>query len=327
MVRVLSKETVSELVNLEEMLTVIHQALVKQVRGEVVRPERPHFPVGTGLDSDRPTEPLGMGLTMPAYIHGADYYATKLVGFYEENPDRGLPTINAQIVLTDAETGLPLSFMDGTHVTSARTGCVGGIATRALAVDPVRVGVFGAGTQARWQVRAIAAATEVESVRVFSPSDSKYDCAADLDNELDVNVSAVDSPEETVAEATVVVCATTSTSPVFPGHVLDPGTLVVGVGSFRSDMQELDRRTFERATRVFADVPEEVAETGDFLSSNLNESDLVPFGRVLEEAIGRESVDEIIVVESVGSAVFDAAAAATVYDLAVEEGVGKTIDL
>ncbi|NEU58873.1 ornithine cyclodeaminase family protein [Halorussus sp. MSC15.2] len=333
MVRILSDSQVADCLDLADLLPVVREAFVKQGRGEVERPDRPHFPVGAGLDGP---DPAGTGLVMPAYLHGAAFYATKLVGVHEGNAERGLPTVNAQIALTEAGTGLPAAYLAGTRITNARTGCIGGLAAAELAVTPaapdsgLTLALLGAGTQARWQARAIADATDLESVRIYSPSDSKDDCVADLREELDLPPDAIvtaDSPEDAVRGANVVVTATTATDPVFPGAALDPGALVVAVGAYTAEMRELDAETFERASRVFADVPEEVAEIGDALEADLAADDLVPFSAVLEGRAGRDSGDDILVVESVGTAVLDAAAAEHVFGVAEEKGVGIEVSL
>ncbi|WP_276299842.1 ornithine cyclodeaminase family protein [Halorussus lipolyticus] len=332
MVRVLSDSDVADCLDLEDLLPVVHEAFVKQGRGEVERPERPHFPVGAGLsasdagDGDG-SEPKGTGLVMPAYLHGARFYATKLVGVHEDNADRGLPTVNAQLALTEADTGLPAGYFAGTRITNARTGCIGGLAARELAEEPVTLGLLGAGTQARWQARAIDAATVLESVRVYSPSDSKEACADDLRSELGVDAEAVESPESAVSGANVVVTTTTATEPVFPGDALEPGTLVVAVGAYTAEMRELDTETFERASQIFADVPEEAAEIGDTLAAEIGADDLVPLSEVFEDRAGRDSEGEIIVVESVGTAVLDAATGEYVFEEAEEQGVGEQVEL
>ncbi|XVH31145.1 ornithine cyclodeaminase family protein [Haloferacaceae archaeon DSL9] len=319
--RILSESDVAAVLDLESLLPTLADAFVKQYRGEVVRPERPHFPVGAGIEGP---EPLGTGLTMPAYIEGADYFATKLASVHPGNVDRDLPTVNATVALTDARTGLPAAYMAGTRITSARTGCIGGLAARELAIDPVRIGVIGAGTQARWQVRAIGAAREVDAVRIYSPSDSRERCAADL-REDGFDASAVATPEAAVSDATIVVTATTSTEPTFDGSLLDPGTLVVAVGAYTGSMRELDSTTVDRADRLIADVPEEAAETGDFPAHGADA--FTPLGAVLAGDEGRQTNAEIVVVSSVGSAVLDAATAAFVYDAAVEADRGTDVSI
>jgi alanine dehydrogenase len=320
MVRVLGDDDVAAVLSLPELLPVVEEAFRAQGRGDVERPPRPHFPVGEGIENG----PLGTGLTMPAYVHGDEYFATKLVAVHDGNERRGLPTVNAQVAVTDAATGEPVAFLAGNRITSARTGCIGGLAARDLASPPVRLGVVGAGTQARWQTRAVAAATDVDSVRIYSPSDSRFACAADL-REEGLDAEAVDSPTEAVADATVVVTATTSTEPVFPGEALAPGALVVAVGAYTAEMRELDGDTVERASRVFADVPAEAVETGDL--PGFDADDVIPLSSVFEGEAGRESDDEILVVKSVGTAVLDAATASHVYDRAVESDVGVTVEL
>lgn len=323
MLRVLSDPDVAAVLDLHELLSVVEHAFVKQGRGEVERPDRPHFPVGTGIEGDHP---LGTALTMPAYIHGAQYVATKLASVHEGNADRGLPTVNATIALSDATTGLPAAYMAGTRITNARTGCIGGLAARALANTdgPVTLGIVGSGTQARWQARAIAAAVDVDDVRVYSRSESRAACAADL-REDGLDATAVDTAETAVSGASVVVTATTSTEPVFEGDALDPGTLVVAVGAYTPSMRELDATTVERAARVFADIPAEAAATGDL--PTLDAADLIPLSAVFDGAAGREQTDEILVVASVGSAVLDAAAAEHLLGRAESSDVGTTVTL
>lgn len=321
MVRILSEEEVEGLLEFPSLLSVVEDAFVKQGRGEVERPERPHFPVGTGLEGD---EPLGTGLTMPAYVHGAECYATKLASVHPGNPERGLPTVNAQVALTDARTGRSRAYVAGTALTNARTGCIGGLAARDLAADPIALGIVGAGTQARFQARAIAAASEVDSIRVYSPSDSRERCAADLRG-IAPSVRAVDSSEGAVKGANVVCTATTATEPVFPGEALDPGALVIAVGAYDAGMRELDDETIRRAESVIADVPEEAIHTGDLRESGLSVEALVPLSAVFEGSFERP--EGIVVVSSVGSAVLDAAGAGFVLERAEREEVGETVPL
>lgn len=321
MIRVLTEEDVATVLELPELLPVVAEAIRKQDRGEIERPERPHFPVGTGLGPDS-GEALGTALTMPAYLHGADNYATKLASVHSDNPERDLSTVNAQVTLTDATTGQPVAYMAGNRITNARTGCIGGLSAQALADPPVVMGVIGAGTQARWQAQAIAAAMDVATVRVYSPSDSKHDCAADL-REAGLDAEASDTTVETVRDADVVVTATTATEPVVPTDALVPNAVVVAVGAYTGEMQELEPATLTDADAVFADVPVEAAETGDAHAASLTVDDLRPLSAAFDE----QSREGRRVVLSVGSAVFDAATADHVHEQAAAEGVGRVIDL
>ncbi|MFC6786765.1 ornithine cyclodeaminase family protein [Halobaculum halobium] len=323
---VFDDDAVATLLSLDALLPVIEEAFLKQGRGEVERPERPHFPVGEGLDGR--AGPAGTALAMPAYVHGDPAYATKLASVHPGNADPAVdrPTVQAQVLLTDAANGAPLALFAGERITNARTGCIGGLAARGLAAGTgsVDLAVIGAGEQARWQTRAIDVARGVAGARIYSPTpDSREGCAADLRAE-GLDASAVESPEAAVRDADVVVTATTSETPVFPGEALAAGTLVVAVGAYEAGMCELDRTTFERADRVFADVPEEVAGIGDVVANEVDPDRLTPLSALFEGEAGRERDDEVIVVESVGSAVLDAATANHLWREA-SEGDGREI--
>lgn len=321
MVRILTDRQIEELLVLEELFDPIRDALQKQAAGTVERPDRPHYPIGTGIRNDTAT---GTGLVMPAYIHGSRYAGTKLVTVHEENPTQGLPTVRAQIVLTEVMTGTPVAFMAGTRITNARTACVGAIAADQFASDPVRLALFGAGTQARWQARAIDRIRNITDVWVYSPSDSRQACADDLRAE-GIPATAVDSPADALADATVVVTATTSREPVFDADQLGPVEAIIAVGAFNEDMQELSPTVVDRISWRYADVPAEAALTGDFRDTAVSAADLTPLGL----AVGQRSpsTDQSVLIKSVGSAVFDVAAASAVYQTAVTEDVGTVLSL
>lgn len=322
-VRVISETIVERHLNLGSLVDVVADTLVKQAGGEVERPDRPHFPVGKGLDGPDAT---GTAIAMPAYVHGAKRYATKLVGVNEGNADRGLPTINAQIALTDARTGLPEALVAGTMTTNARTGCIGALAVQDLPPDPLTLGVIGAGAQARWQTRAIATVAGLENVRVYSPSESRDRCAADLSNE-GIPARPVEKPAMAVRGADAVVIATPATEPVFPATALGDEALVVAIGAFTEQMRELESTVIEGAETVFADVPSEVIETGDFRPTTLTESDLIEFGTILGDNTWEPAAGTRTVVASVGSATLDAAATDAIYRRVVEANDGTEVDL
>ncbi len=312
MVDYYDEDAVTSVLDLEALLPVIEDAFIAQHEGRVERPPRPHYPIGVGREP-APTEPTGTGLCMPAYIHGSPYAVTKLATVFEGNTAKNLPTVSAQILVHDADDGQARALLAATAITNARTGCIGGLGAQKLASDPVSLAVFGAGTQARWQTRAIDAATDLESVSIYAPSDSRERCAQELDGQLDAPVSAVSSPKAALEEATVIVTATTATEPVFDGRDLNPGTLVIAVGAYTATMRELDDHTIERAHTVYADVPEEAIETGDLRDHTTLEP--VPFGECcLEGATAATDDGDITVLKSVGTAVLDAATVAFVLE-------------
>jgi alanine dehydrogenase len=82
----------------------------------------------------------------------------KLVTYYGGNAARGRPTLYATYCLMDHATGEPLALLEGTFLTALRTGATSALAARFLArPDSRRAVCFGAGVQAGFQLRCLAA--------------------------------------------------------------------------------------------------------------------------------------------------------------------------
>jgi ornithine cyclodeaminase/alanine dehydrogenase-like protein (mu-crystallin family) len=195
-----------------------------------------------GLDPetalDRSMVPVGSGqlLLMPAETGSA--VGVKLAAVAPDNPRRSLPRIQALYVLLDKETLTPVAVIDGTALTTVRTPALSAVAVRHLApAGATHLVVFGSGPQA-WG--------HVEALRVVRPLDSVTVVARDLagaealaarvrGSGLEASVGGPDS----VADADVVVCATTASSPLFDAASLRPEACVVAVGSHEPDRREL----------------------------------------------------------------------------------------
>ena len=126
---------------------------------------RAHVPVRISA----PIEQGGLAVAMPASLDGSRYFTVKVVGVAPGARAKGLPFINATVLLGDAETGAPLAILEGTALTTLRTGAAGGVAARALAAPDASVlALFGAGAQARTQLAAALAVRPIAEVRVVT---------------------------------------------------------------------------------------------------------------------------------------------------------------
>ena len=73
-------------------------------------------------------------MAMPAYVGGRfNVSGVKWYGSNIINPSRGLPRSILMMMLNDPDTCEPIALMSGNLVSSVRTGCVPGVATRYLA--------------------------------------------------------------------------------------------------------------------------------------------------------------------------------------------------
>src|SRR5947207_1303889 len=61
------------------------------------------------------------------------------------------------------------------------------------------------------------------------------------------------NPDEVAAEKDIVICATSSRTPLFEGRVLDEGTHLNVIGSNFSNKAEIDLTTVQRADTIVCD--------------------------------------------------------------------------
>jgi ornithine cyclodeaminase len=278
--------------------------------------------VAAGLDRSPIRSRIAMGtgdlLLMPGVREGGAGASVKLVTVMPGNPARGLPLIHAVVAWLDADSGEPLAILDGPTVTAMRTGAASGVSTRLLARPDARVlGLFGAGAQAAWQVRAVMTARQITEIRVYArTAEHREDFAAGLADELGpaVRVVAAESPEATVRGADVVCCATTSFEPIFSAEWVDPGTHISAVGSFQKGMVELPPQLFADAALVAVDSrAAALEEAGDLLAAietgRLAADQFVEIGSLDREWVSTRDPAAITVFKSVGLAIQDLATA------------------
>mgnify|MGYP001196896181 CR=1 FL=1 len=207
------------------------------------------------------------------------------------------------------------ALIDGNRITDLRTAATAVVAVDALSpARPLRVGVIGSSSLARNTLQALAAVGEVAAARVFSPSpDNRQRFADDFRASHGFDISAVDSPQAAVSGADVVLCAARSRdeSSVFLGEWLQPGMVVVSVGSTLPEQREVDVDAMARATLIVADMSEEIVhDTGDAIAAAKAGVDVA--GKTVDLAdvisgrvVGRRSAADVIFYKSVGTALQD----------------------
>ena len=255
-------------------------------------------------------------LLMPGVREGGSGTTVKLVTIMPQNPGRGLPTLHAVVVWIDGATGAPIALLDGSAVTAMRTGAASGVATRLLArPEAATLGIIGAGGQAEWQIRAVVAARPIRQVLVHARTPAAREAFAErMAAETGLEVTAVASARDAVADADVVCCATTSSDPVFAAERIRPGTHVNGIGAFRLGMVELPPELFARASLVAVDSREAAAaEAGDVMAAVerglIGLDDLVEIGSISPDWSATRDGQAITAFKSVGLAIQDVAAA------------------
>ena len=140
---------------------------------------------------------------------------------YKAYPSFGGPGSAKMIVmLYDYETGGLLSCMEASRLGQIRTGAASGVATKYMAKeDAAIVAVIGSGFQARTQLEAVCSVRDIKAVKVFSRREERREEFAKRSSEsLNVEVKAVDSAQECVGGADVVIVITSAREPALLGE-------------------------------------------------------------------------------------------------------------
>ena len=266
--------------------------------------------------------PGGFLGAMPGYAAGV--LETKLVTVFHDNEARGLPSHQALIALFDPATGAPLALMDGTHITAVRTAATSALATRLLArPDTSVLAIIGAGVQGRSHADLLPRVRNVTEIRVASRDPQK---AKGLAQEVGGRADA--SFEEIVRGADIVCVCTDASTPVIKREWLDRGTHVNSVGASPKG-GELDRATVTagllavESRTAFQPPPAGAAEL-----EGLDPQAAVELGELLGGSReGRADDEQITVYKSMGHASEDAVAAKLVLEAAVQQGIGREVEL
>ncbi|WP_173922952.1 ornithine cyclodeaminase family protein [Agromyces sp. Marseille-P2726] len=243
-------------------------------------------------DPARISVPLAHGefLLMPS--QGPGVAGVKLLTVAPGNPERDLPRVQAVYLLCDAETLTPRALLDGSALTTLRTPALSAVAARHLAPsEPARVVVFGSGPQAWGHVHALAAVRELAEVVVAGRSAARAEeLAVRLRTE---GFAARAGSGNAVADATIVVCATTASEPVFDGALVRDDAFVVAVGSHERDRRELDGELVGRSQVVVEDVATALREAGDIVMAiDEGQTDAAALEPLAEIVRGAASVDQ-----------------------------------
>ena len=259
----------------------------------------------TSADPARSVVPVAHGqlLLMPSQTH--DAVGVKLASVAPGNPELGLPRIQAVYVLFDSVTLAPVALLDGVALTSLRTPAMSALAVRHLAVaEASRLVVFGSGPQAAGHVEALRAVRDVHDVVIVGRDRGR---AAALADAVGGRVGSVAD----VAQADIVVCATSSADALFDGALVRGGACVIAVGSHEPHVRELDEGLMQRAHVVVEDVATAMREAGDVIRAGLGAEQLTPISDVVTGRMAFAD-DAPRVFKSVGMAWQDLAVAAEV---------------
>lgn len=323
----LSRDDVEALaVPLEDVLEAVEAVVRAQGEGQVtLDPRVQHVP--------DPAFP-GHFNVLRATVWPLGVSGVKVVGDYVENYRVGLPSELALVTLYDPRTGVPLAVVDATEITERRTGALTALGARELARPGSKVlGHIGARGTAFSNVVMLDHYFDFDEIRVTSKRrESRERFGGDLAEALQKPIQVVETIEEAVVGADVVVEATrlTEPQPLLKTAWLETCTLLVPYGA--KSVLELD--VLETMDKVLVDDWAQCKRDDPFgalrphVQAGLLTGETL-YGELAEVVAGRkpgrEGDDERILFWHRGLATTDVALAHLLVGRAAEQGLGTKL--
>ncbi len=294
----LTAEDVEKLLDLDELISTMRDALIALSAGKVVQPVR------TVLTTTNP--PAWFGL-MPAIYE--DVMGAKLVTVFPKNAGTQLGTHQAIIQLFSAKTGEPLATLDGRVITAWRTAAVSALATQILAPPYARVlTILGSGVQARTHLAALKRVRNFAEVRIWSRTPEH---AARFAKETGAEPRAL---EDAVRGADVICTVTHSSEAFVRGEWLKPRVHINAVGAVGLVARELDDSVMDQAAVIVEQRAAAVVESAEIIGSA--SPIYAELGELLAQAKPLPTAPKTIY-KSLGVAIEDVSAARRIWQKAV----------
>jgi len=312
---VLTRSEVERVATMELAVAAVEDAFAAFGRGEASMPPKIYLSIE---DHD------GDFRAMPARL--GDSAGIKWVNVHPQNRKRhGLPTVMAVYLLNDPASAFPLAVMDGTLLTSLRTGAAGAIASKYLArVAPRSVAFIGCGAQAL----SLHGSHRV----VFGELESlAYDRDAAAARRFADRVGAAVVSLEEAAGADIVCTSTPSRTPIVRAGWIRPGAHINAMGADAPGKRELSTQTL-RSAAVYVDDVHQATASGEinipFAGGELSLDDLAgTLGEVVAGVLPKPEISTTTVFDSTGLAVQDVSLARAIYDAARSQSIGQELDL
>lgn len=321
----LSNEEVKGLLDLAQAIEITEQALRDHSDGMVIWSK----PEDLAIKPERGWQSWVTGCALTSSpVAGFRIRAIKAEGG-SRDPSRPPHGPRRILILSDREGGEILAIMDEDWCHAVRTGAAATVACRALARrGAATLAMLGAGDTARATLPVMAKAFRLAEVRVTSRSpESRETYAKELGKHLNIRIRPVDSTEEALQGAEMVISATTASKPFVREEWLEEGVFVYSIGKH----QEMEDAVYKKADKFIVDSWEHCKKKSD-LERMLKEGLLTKNDVYAElpdlitgHKPGRESDRERIFMRAIGLVNQDIAIADWVYRHALEVGVGTVL--
>lgn len=334
----LDKAHVEQICRDIDSIAVIREVFLMHGLEQTVLPEEAYL--SWVNDQGEPVRSLGM----PGYLGGISRVAgIKIINGNICNPARGIPRASGLTLLYDDTTAQVTCVMEAAYLSSLRTASVTALAVELLQGPPVTsVALIGAGVLAKAHIELLVKKLpHLQRILIFDLSHQRVAALqSDLSELLQthhVTLQETSTAEAAIRPAQLIIPVTTVTMGYIQFEWLAPGSILVNVSLddplpevvmkattivvddwnlVKKDQRRLLGRMY-RDGRLLG--PDELSEE---LSPACRRVDMQLGDLVTGKRVGRQSQDDIILVNPFGLSLEDLALAARVYQKARELNVG-----
>lgn len=251
-------------------------------------------------------------------------------GYWPGNINKGLTNHQSTIFLFDASTGQCSAIVGGNLLTALRTAAAAAVSASRLAREDSKIlGIVGAGHQAAFQLKAVAAQRAFTKVVGWNRTSDRLETLANAAHEVGLPYESV-SLEELGRVADVIVTITSSFAPIVMKDHITPGTHLICMGTDTKGKQEIDPALVAEAS-CFTDEIAQSISIGEcqhaIQTGKLQAEGIVDIGRVINgDHPGRTCRDEITLFDGTGVGLQDLAVAQKVVESAITQGLATEVE-
>ncbi len=289
-------------------------------------------------------------LNMPGYIGGSlNYAGTKIINGNIANPLRGLPRASGLTLIYDKTSVRINCIMEGAYLSSLRTACVTALSADIFKGREIEsVAIIGAGVLAQAHIELLTKRLpHLRSIRIFDLSRERIAALEAIVEpvlrEHGVELQKAPTAKEAIEAAQLVVPVTTTTTGYIQFDWLRSGAILVNIslddplpevvfqadkvivdswGLVKSDPRRLIGRMYRAGQIIGPDEPDENVE--DKQQRRRIDAELGDI--LIGSKVGRDHLDDIILVNPFGMAIEDVALAAHVYQKALKLSMGVWLE-
>ena len=257
------------------------------------------------------------------------YYSFKYVNGHPGNTKKALPSILSLGVLAEVDSGMPVLIAEMGIMTALRTASVAALGARYLAREEShRVGIIGCGAQAEFQILALANEFPIDHVKYLDIDPRAMDKFARNLSTQAWSMTATNSTAKLLDELDILVTATAARkrAVLFQADEIKPGLHIHALGGDCPGKTELPPELMEQSTLVVEYLPQTRSE-GEIQNLRTGADPVELHQLVSLEHPGRRSDSEITLFDAVGFALEDFSALMLLYEIALDQDVGETIQM